>query len=279
MTIQYSVAVRNARLNAIETEIGTTPLIEIRTGAPPADCATAATGNVLVQQALPSDWLAAAASGAKAIGSGPWALTALTNIATSNAGYFRIHRTGSPSVCDMQGTITATGGGACVPDGLIALKARQEMFATPTTMDSLPPKSPEALDREATIARPGRSKPANLRDQVSNIQMWPTPHANCHIGAGEHGVGGMNLQTAVRLLPTPSAGDYKGSSKDGQRRGQLTDPAMGVIPASGRLNPRFVEWLMNWPLGWTNTKNFKAGGKSSHKLEELPTKPEIGRRS
>lgn len=62
MAIQLSTLVRNARLDAIETQIGTAPVIGIRTGAMPADCATAATGNVLVQQALPSDWLAAAAS-------------------------------------------------------------------------------------------------------------------------------------------------------------------------------------------------------------------------
>jgi len=54
-----------------------------------------------------------------------------------------------------------------------------------------------------------------------------------------------------RGIPTPSANDWKGSSKDGQRRGQLTDPAMGVIPAGGRLNPTFVEWLMGFPIGST----------------------------
>ena len=134
MTIQYSVAVRNAKLNAVETEIGTTPLIEIRTGAAPADCAAAATGNVLVQQALPSDWLAAASGGAKAIGSGPWALTALTNIATSNAGYFRIHRAGSPSVCDMQGTITATGGGGDMTLDNISIAASQAVNVTAFTI-------------------------------------------------------------------------------------------------------------------------------------------------
>ncbi len=42
------------------------------------------------------------------------------------------------------------------------------LWATPNTLDSMPPKSAEALHREATIARPGRSQPANLRDQVSN---------------------------------------------------------------------------------------------------------------
>jgi len=54
------------------------------------------------------------------------------------------------------------------------------------------------------------------------------------------------------LLPTPTATDWKGSYKPGQRRGQLTDPAMGVIPTGGKLNPEFVEWLMGWPIGWTD---------------------------
>ena len=55
----------------------------------------------------------------------------------------------------------------------------------------------------------------------------------------------------VRMIPTPSATDWKGSAKDGQRRGQLTDPAMGVIPAGGLLNPEWVEWLQGWPIGST----------------------------
>lgn len=33
---------------------------------------------------------------------------------------------------------------------------------------------------------------------------WPTPHANCHMGAGEHGEGGDNLQTAVAFWQTPN---------------------------------------------------------------------------
>ena len=55
----------------------------------------------------------------------------------------------------------------------------------------------------------------------------------------------------VRLIPTQSATDWKCSSRDGQRRGQLTDPAMGVIPPGGLLNPEWVEWLQGWPIGST----------------------------
>ena len=59
-----------------------------------------------------------------------------------------------------------------------------------------------------------------------------------------------NLQAME--FPTPSASDWKGSAKEGQRRGQLTDPAKGAIPAGGKLNPTWVAWLMAWPIGWTN---------------------------
>ena len=56
---------------------------------------------------------------------------------------------------------------------------------------------------------------------------------------------------AARSIPTPSANDWKGSSKPGQRRRQLTDPQKGVIPAGGALNPPWVAWLMGFPIGWT----------------------------
>jgi len=52
--------------------------------------------------------------------------------------------------------------------------------------------------------------------------------------------------------PTPAATDYKGSSKVGQRRGQLPE-AVGVAEdVFGPLNPAWVEALMGWPLGWTD---------------------------
>ena len=65
--------------------------------------------------------------------------------------------------------------------------------------------------------------------------------------------------TGIRRCPTPTATDWKGSAKAGQRRGQLTDPAMGVIPAGGRLNPSWVAWLMGWPIGWTDLEPLETG--------------------
>ena len=124
MTVQYSVEVRNAKLDVWESTIGAAPIIEIRTGSQPADCATPATGTVLVQQALPSDWMAAASAGSK-VKSGSWALTALAGITTANAGYYRIYDAGSPSKCHEQGSITVTGGGGDMTMDNISIAASQ----------------------------------------------------------------------------------------------------------------------------------------------------------
>ena len=66
MAIQISVAGRNGMLDAIETELGASPVLKIRTGAPPAACATADSGTVLATCSLPADAMAAASSGTKA---------------------------------------------------------------------------------------------------------------------------------------------------------------------------------------------------------------------
>ena len=47
MTLQYSAAVRNAKLDAVETAIGASAILKIRSGAVPANCAAADAGTVL----------------------------------------------------------------------------------------------------------------------------------------------------------------------------------------------------------------------------------------
>jgi hypothetical protein len=106
MAVQYSVAVNNARLDAIESTIGTNVGLLIYSGLPPATCAAAPTGTLLVAISLPADWMAAASSASKAK-SGTWSGTA---VGTGTAGYFRI-ASGSPTdVAGIQGLIETTGG-------------------------------------------------------------------------------------------------------------------------------------------------------------------------
>lgn len=107
MTIQLSAAVRNARLDAIETAVGVSAILKIRSGAAPASCATADSGTVLATLNLPSDWMASASSGTKAK-SGTWQDASAD--AAGTAAHFRIYASDG-TTCHMQGTVTATGGG------------------------------------------------------------------------------------------------------------------------------------------------------------------------
>jgi len=107
MALQYSTAVRNAQLDALESTISTSAVLKIRTGAAPANVATADSGTVLATMSLPSDWLAAASSGSKAK-SGTWQDASAD--ATGTAAHFRIYASDG-TTAHIQGTVTATGGG------------------------------------------------------------------------------------------------------------------------------------------------------------------------
>jgi len=106
MSLQYSVAVRNAQLDAIESTVGASAKLQIRTGAPPANCAAADSGSLLAEIALPSDWMANAASGS-VLKSGTWSVAAT---GTGTAGHWRI-KDNAGTTTHAQGTCTATGGG------------------------------------------------------------------------------------------------------------------------------------------------------------------------
>ena len=98
MAFQFSTAARNAALDAIETAIGTAPTLTLRTGADPADCAAADSGTVLATLALPSDWMAAASAGAKAL-AGSW-----QDVAADAAGVAAHFRIKQGATCHLQGT-------------------------------------------------------------------------------------------------------------------------------------------------------------------------------
>jgi hypothetical protein len=100
MGYQISTAVRNARLDTVESTIGTSAQLKVRTGAPPANCAAADTGTVLATMTLPADWMAAAAAGSKAL-SGTWQDASAD--ATGTAGHFRVYDSAG-TTCHIQGT-------------------------------------------------------------------------------------------------------------------------------------------------------------------------------
>lgn len=130
MALQYSVAVRNAKLDAVETAIGVSAILKILTGAPPANCAAADAGTVLATLNLPSDWMAAASAGSKAK-SGTWEDTSAD--ASGTAGHFRLFASDG-TTCHAQGTVTTSGGGGDMIVDSTSFTAGQDFTVTGFTL-------------------------------------------------------------------------------------------------------------------------------------------------
>lgn len=130
MALQLSVAVRNARLDAIETAVGVSAVLKIRTGAAPATCATADSGTVLATLTLPSDWMAAASNGSKDK-AGTWQDASAD--AAGTAGHFRLYASDG-TTCHAQGTVTATGGGGDMTLDNTSIASAQSVTITAFTI-------------------------------------------------------------------------------------------------------------------------------------------------
>lgn len=130
MPMQLSTAVRNARLDAIETAIGNSAILRIRSGAAPANCAAADAGTVLATLNLPSDWMAAASGGTKAL-LGTWQDASAD--ATGTAAHFRVYDS-TGTTCHIQGTVTATGGGGDMTVDSVSFTATQQFTVTGFTL-------------------------------------------------------------------------------------------------------------------------------------------------
>lgn len=127
---QFSVPVRNGLLDSIEATIGTSPIMRIRTGPPPANTAAARTGTVLATINLPADWMQAAAGGSKAK-SGTWEDTSAD--ASGTAAHFELMDS-TGTTCGMQGDVSATGGSGFLQVDDVAFTAGQQFTVTTFTL-------------------------------------------------------------------------------------------------------------------------------------------------
>lgn len=84
------------------------------------------------------------------------------------------------------------------------------------------------------------------------VRNWPTPpvHGN-HNRKGASKNSGDGLATAAKKWATPTCHDRKGQS--GAKRGRNAQGGECLAQqVGGTLNPMWVEWLMGWPVGWTD---------------------------
>lgn len=126
MTFQVADFIANAMLDAYETAIGASPVLRLRTGAPPANLAAASIGTVVATMTLPADFMASAAARAKAL-SGTWEDLSADNAGT--VGHYEIVKADTTTRCE-QGTVTATGGGGDMTIDNIVVAATQKITVT-----------------------------------------------------------------------------------------------------------------------------------------------------
>lgn len=129
MAIQFSTTVANAMLDQIESTVGTTAVLKIKTGSAPANVAAADSGTVLATLTLPSDWMAAASSGSKAK-SGTWQDTSAD--AAGTAAHYRLYASDG-TTCHQQGTVTVSGGGGDLTLDDVTIEAGQTVTITSWT--------------------------------------------------------------------------------------------------------------------------------------------------
>jgi DNA (cytosine-5)-methyltransferase 1 len=159
-----------------------------------------------------------------------------------------------------------------------ALKHRQEKLPTPTASDykSQPTSkswkakgainyklsNPEIQEKWPTpLASDWKPRGPNSKQQglAEKVKNWPTPTA--HMAKETNAPSEHNRNTPILTAqvnwPTPRTKGMCGGSGswDLLNKNTTKEEARQMGAGNGgKLNPMWVEWLMGWPLGWTDLK-------------------------
>lgn len=130
------------------------------------------------------------------------------------------------------------------------------LLPTPTTQETEHPK--------AELTDTGRRKTGNSSHSLNladTARMWPTPRVGGSMGSSSSGVKHGDLGAVAALYPTPTTGaGVCGGTGNFQQlkrlkeQGQITEEERRNMSQGngGQLNPTWVEWLMGFPIGWTD---------------------------
>ena len=119
----------------------------------------------------------------------------------------------------------------------------------------------------------GGQNPGPKRHSLQSMarhNLWPTPRATDGTKGGPNqrgSKGDLALPSAVIKYgkwPTPTANEDAAGTPNGKMQPMLGNhPGVrGTTPeewSRGSLNPLWVEWLMGWPIGWTNLEPLETG--------------------
>ena len=121
--------------------------------------------------------------------------------------------------------------------------------------------------------------PLALRTNATGYGLWPTPTTDSASNrSSRYAQGGMPLAAAVKLWPTPTAmGDKCVGRMDEWGGSRSREKLRSMVPESelrGALNPTWVEWLMGYPLGWTDCEpSATPSSRRSPRSSDEPSSP------
>ena len=123
--------------------------------------------------------------------------------------------------------------------------------------------TPNATDGSGGGARMENLSPGHQKKLRDFAKTWPTPHGFSPDGRS-NGPSGNDLGRAVNQslkVATSTARDWR-SGKASQATHDKNSRHLSE-QIGGSLNPTWVEWLMGWPLGWTDLKPLATGKSRS----------------
>ena len=130
---------------------------------------------------------------------------------------------------------------------------------TPCALDARPITGGNLYVTETGTVRHMRpdGKSSN-RGLAASAAMWPTPTVCGNYNRkGASATSGDGLATAVMKCATPTARDWRSGKASQATHDRNSRPLSEQI--GGSLNPTWVEWLMGWPIGWTDLKPLETG--------------------
>jgi len=154
------------------------------------------------------------------------------------------------------------------------------LWPTPAARDHKPTNTKEFLEAGRFVDQ--------LNNRVQMVQNgWTTPAARDwkgHTITEKYPKGfTQSLANDVLMWPTPCASEarqgvqIRREGKKGTQQSLTTKVVLGE-QAGGKLNPTWVEWLMAWPLGWTDLNPLEMGKfqswQRSHGIFFVPTEPD-----
>lgn len=134
-------------------------------------------------------------------------------------------------------------------------KQAQGKLPTPVEIVTYPTPTTNDVRQRFNTSQGSTNHRPNL-GAMAKFNLWPTPTQCDANGTGHHNPkGGQNLRTAVQTFPTPTSSDatkWNNLTEIERRKKGHSVRLCNRIESGGKLNPRWVEWLMSWPIGWAS---------------------------